>query len=105
METKKFYYTVALALCTGSVNAMALQENKQDTTSLGGIHQLEQVVITGNGHHELKKNSTTPVHVMTATYRKKWNYRLSECSDKDAAKCSVCAIIDGKLYPIKWFRK
>ena len=67
METKKFYYTVALALCTGSVNAMALQENKQDTTSLGGIHQLEQVVITGNGHHELKKNSTTPVHVMTAT--------------------------------------
>jgi outer membrane receptor for ferrienterochelin and colicins len=63
---KKTQYLLAFALCANITNASAIQENKQDTTSFERIHQLEQVVITGNGHRELMKNSTTPVNVMTA---------------------------------------
>ncbi|UKK72402.1 hypothetical protein L6467_00630 [Segatella bryantii] len=64
---KKSQYVLALALCTNVMSALAVQEYSQDTMGLAGIHDLEQVVVTGNGHHELVKNSTTPVHVMTAT--------------------------------------
>ena len=63
---KKSQYVLALALCTNVTSALAVQEYSQDTMGLAGIHDLEQVVVTGNGHHELVKNSTTPVHVMTA---------------------------------------
>lgn len=60
------YILPALALMI-SATASASDVTVSDTTVFGGIHQLEQVVVTGNGHHEKLKNSTTPVSVLTAS--------------------------------------
>lgn len=62
----KSYIIAALALMATATNASAVEAAKNDTTSFGGIHQLDQVVVTGNGHHERLRNSTTPVSVLTA---------------------------------------
>jgi outer membrane receptor for ferrienterochelin and colicins len=66
-KMKKFHNVLALVLCANATNVFAVQDNSQDTTGYAGIYNLQQVVVTGNGHHELMKNSTTPVHVLTAT--------------------------------------
>ncbi len=63
---KKKNIIAALALMATATSAFAVGSAKNDTTSFGGIHQLDQVVVTGNGHHERLRNSTTPVSVLTA---------------------------------------
>lgn len=62
----KIYILPAMAMMV-SATASASDGVVSDTTVFGGIHQLEQVVVTGNGHHEKLKNSTTPVSVLTAS--------------------------------------
>lgn len=65
---KKNYILAAMAMVATAANAYAAEPAAADSTStLSGMHQLDQVVVTGNGHHERLGNSTTPVNVLTAT--------------------------------------
>lgn len=64
---KKMNIVATLALLATTANAFADEVAKNDTSTFGGIHQLDQVVVTGNGHRERLRNSTTPVSVLTAT--------------------------------------
>lgn len=63
---KNFYIFPTLALLTSALSASASDKAVNDTTIFGGIHQLNQIVVTGNGHHERLRNTTTPVSVLTA---------------------------------------
>lgn len=64
--TIKTYFLSATMLLATTAGVLANDRAVKDTTVFGGIHQLDQVVVTGNGHHERLRNSTTPVSVLTA---------------------------------------
>lgn len=38
----------------------------RDSSLTTSVHELDPIVVTGNGYHEYLKTSTTPVHVLTA---------------------------------------
>lgn len=64
----RFFFLPLLAILgTSDLHADTVAKAVNDTTVFGGIHQLDQVVVTGNGHHERLRNSTTPVSVLTAS--------------------------------------
>ena len=64
MKQKKTMIICAMATCILSGYAQHQGNTKSELTEKS--HELNPVVVTGNGHHEYLKTSTTPVHVMTA---------------------------------------
>lgn len=68
MIMKKNYILCTVLLAALSSGLRAEEKAAGDSTvAFGGIHQLDQVVVTGNGHHERLRNTTTPVSVLTAS--------------------------------------
>jgi len=63
MRNKKML--LMLILCNCALGISAQQKVKKDSSMVNTIHQLNPVVVTGNGHHEYLRSSTTPVHVIT----------------------------------------
>ena len=63
---KKKVLALILLLCGIIANVSGQQKINKDLSMTNTVHQLNPVVVTGNGHHEYLKSSTTPVHVMTS---------------------------------------
>ena len=63
---KKKVLALILLLCGIFANVSGQQKINKDLSMTNTVHQLNPVVVTGNGHHEYLKSSTTPVHVMTS---------------------------------------
>ncbi len=58
---------LAFATCVGSGTAVAhdIADKKAGDDKVGMEVELNPVVVTGNGHHQLLKSTTTPVHVLS----------------------------------------
>lgn len=63
MNNKILLFAVAASL--GCVNAVADNVAGNGTGEDGKVIELNPVVVTGNGHHQLLKSTTTPVHVLS----------------------------------------
>ena len=58
---------LAFATCVGSGTAVAhdIADKKAGDDKVGMEVELNPVVVTGNGHQQLLKSTTTPVHVLS----------------------------------------
>ena len=65
MNNRTLLFVVAASL--GCVNAMAgnVYDGTNDDKDISKSINLNPVVVTGNGHHQLLKSTTTPVHVLS----------------------------------------
>lgn len=63
MNSKILFFAVAASL--GCLNAVADNVTNGDNTDNDKAIELNPVVVTGNGHHQLLKSTTTPVHVLS----------------------------------------
>ena len=63
MNNKILLFAVAASL--GCVNAVASSVADNDNNDKDKAIELNPVVVTGNGHHQLLKSTTTPVHVLS----------------------------------------
>lgn len=63
MNNKILLFAVAASL--GCVNAVASSIADNDNGDKDKAIELNPVVVTGNGHHQLLKSTTTPVHVLS----------------------------------------
>lgn len=63
MNNRILLFTMATAL--GCVNAMAGNVVEGDNGNNDKSIELNPVVVTGNGHHQTLKSTTTPVHVLS----------------------------------------
>ena len=63
MNNKILLFAVAASL--GCVNAVANSVADNDNNDKDKAIELNPVVVTGNGHHQLLKSTTTPVHVLS----------------------------------------
>lgn len=61
---KKLVMTCAMAALVLAAGAQG--HARKDKGMTNKVHELNPVVVTGNGHHEYLNSSTTPVHVMTS---------------------------------------
>ena len=65
MNSKILFFAVAASL--GCLNAVAdnVTDSKDNVNDNEKVVELNPVVVTGNGHHQLLKSTTTPVHVLS----------------------------------------
>ena len=65
MNNRTLLFVVAASL--GCVNAVAgnVYDGTNDDKDISKSIDLNPVVVTGNGHHQLLKSTTTPVHVLS----------------------------------------
>ena len=58
---------IMVALLTGSAAFSQIHKmERKDTSLVGHTYNLNPVVVTGSGHHQRLKSTTTPVHVLSA---------------------------------------
>ena len=60
--TKRYAALLLLTFLVMTVCAQDKKQKKEDITTK--VHNLNPIVVTGNGHHEYLRSSTTPVHVL-----------------------------------------
>lgn len=60
--TKRYAALLLLAFLVMTVCGQDKKQKKEDITTK--VHNLNPIVVTGNGHHEYLRSSTTPVHVL-----------------------------------------
>lgn len=63
---KGFIILTATLLVGGVASAQIHKMERRDSSITNRVYNLNPVVVTGSGHHQRLKNTTTPVHVLSA---------------------------------------
>ena len=66
MVDKKLCLLIAALLMGSAAFAQIHQTTHRDSSSVSRSYQLNPIVVTGSGHHQRLKSTSTPVHVLSS---------------------------------------